>query len=104
MFFFIANTLNSLKCFDATLFCISLFSLSDICYKMEDLAIGNSLVCLVFDILKAAVRKVQVPFLESPETLQAHFRWHDSLYIFKTKASQGTKLCNYFYFYSLYNL
>lgn len=25
MFFFIANTLNSLKCFDATLFCISLF-------------------------------------------------------------------------------
>lgn len=40
---------------------------------MEAIAIENSLVCLVFDILKAAVLKVQVPFLESPETLQAHF-------------------------------
>lgn len=73
MFFFIGNTLNSLKCFDATLFCISLFFYIRHMLQMEELAIENSLVCLVFDILKAAVLKVQVPFLESPETLQGHF-------------------------------
>ena len=28
----------------------------------------------------------------------------NSLCIFKTKASRGTKLCSYFYFYSLYNI
>ena len=38
------------------------------------------------------------PFLESPETFRAYFGWHNSLYIFKTKASRGTKLCSYFYF------
>ena len=54
-------------------FAFPFFSISDICYKMEELAIENSLVCLVFDILKAAVRKVQVLFLDSPETLHAHF-------------------------------
>ena len=43
-------------------------------------------------------------FLESPETFRAHFGWHNSLCIFKTKASRGTKLCRYFYFYSLYNI
>ena len=43
-------------------------------------------------------------FLESPETFRAHFGWHNSLCIFKTKASRGTKLCSYFYFYSLYNI
>ena len=64
MFFFIGNC-----------FAFQFFSKSDICYKMEELAIENSLVCLLFDIkfLKAAVRKVQALFLESPETLQAHF-------------------------------
>ena len=40
-------------------------------------------------------------FLESSETFRAHFGWHNSLCIFKTKASRGTKLCSYFYFYSL---
>ena len=40
-------------------------------------------------------------FLESPETFRAHFGWHNSLCIFKTKASGGTKLCSYFYLYSL---
>ena len=56
---------------------------------MEEIAIENSLVCLVFDILKAAVRKVQVPFLESPETLQARlylqnegFSRHETLQLF----------------------
>ena len=44
------------------------------------------------------------PFLESPETFRAHFGWYNSLCIFKTKASRGTKLCGYFYFYSLYNI
>ena len=39
----------------------------------------------------------------SPETFRAYFGWH-SLCIFKTKASWGTKLCRYFYFYSLYNI
>ena len=43
-------------------------------------------------------------FLESPETFRAYFGWHNSLCIFKTKASRGTKLCSYFYFYSLYNI
>mgnify|MGYP006973417981 CR=1 FL=1 len=43
-------------------------------------------------------------FLESPETFRAYFGWHNSLCIFKTKASRGTKPCSYFYFYSLYNI
>ena len=43
-------------------------------------------------------------FLKSPETFQAYFGWHNSLCIFKTKASRGTKLCSYFCFYSLYNI
>ena len=43
-------------------------------------------------------------FLESPETFRAHFGWHNCLCIFKTKASRGTKLSSYFYFYSLYNI
>ena len=43
------------------------------------------------------------PFLESPETFRTHFGWHDSLCVFKTKASPGTKLCSYFNFYYLYN-
>ena len=37
-------------------------------------------------------------FLESPETFRAYFGWDNSLCIFETKASQGTKLCRYFYF------
>ena len=43
-------------------------------------------------------------FLKSPETFRAYFGWHNSLCIFKTKASRGTKLCSYFCFYSLYNI
>ena len=43
-------------------------------------------------------------FLESPETFRAHFGWHNSLCIFKTKPSRGTKRRSYFYFYSLYNI
>ena len=42
------------------------------------------------------------PFLESPETLQTHLRWQNSLCIFKTKLSRGAKLCSYFNFYFLY--
>ena len=44
------------------------------------------------------------PFLESPETFRAPFGWHNSLCIFKTKASRGKKLDSYFNFYSLYNI
>ena len=44
------------------------------------------------------------PFLESPETFRAHFGWHNALCIFKMKGSQGTKLCSYLNFYSLYNI
>ena len=44
------------------------------------------------------------PFLESPETFRAHFGLHNSLYIFKAKASRGTKLCINFNFYSLYSI
>jgi len=43
-------------------------------------------------------------FLKSPETFRAYFGWHNSLCIFKTKASRGTKLCSCFCFYSLYNI
>ena len=43
-------------------------------------------------------------FLESPETFRVDFRWHNSLCIFKTKVSRGTKLSSYFDFYSLYNI
>ena len=50
------------------------------------------------------ITEVRGLFLESPETFRAHFVWHNSLCIFKTKASRGTKLCSYFYFYSLCNI
>ena len=43
-------------------------------------------------------------FVESPETFRAHFGWHNSLCIFKTRACWGTKLCSYCYFYSLYDI
>ena len=38
------------------------------------------------------------------ETFRAYFGRDNSLCIFKTKASRGTKPCSYFYFYSLYNI
>ena len=44
------------------------------------------------------------PFLESPEILRAHFGEHNSHCIFKTNASQDTKLYNYLIFYFLYNI
>ena len=60
------------------------------------------------DDFLVAVRWIKLviwgPFLESPETFRAHFGWHNSLCIFKTMASRGTKLCSYFNFYSLYNI
>ena len=43
-------------------------------------------------------------FLESPKTFLTYFGCHIPLCIFKTKASRGTKLCSYFYFYSLCNI
>ena len=43
-------------------------------------------------------------FSKVPRTFRVHFRWHNCLCIFKTKAYWGTKLCSYFYFYSLYNI
>ena len=45
-------------------------------------------------------RHFRVSFPESPET----FRAHNSLNIFKTKASRGKKLCSYCDLYSLYNM
>ena len=42
-------------------------------------------------------------FLESPETFRVHLGWHNSLSIFKTKASRGMTLRSYFHFYYLYN-
>ena len=44
------------------------------------------------------------PFLESSETFRAHFGWHNSLCIFRTKVSRGTKLRSYFNYYPLYNI
>lgn len=43
------------------------------------------------------------PFLVSPKSFLAHFGWHSSPCIFKTKASQGTKFCSSFNFSPLYN-
>ena len=40
-------------------------------------------------------QRARGPFLESPETLRAHFGWHDPLCVFKTKQSRGTKLCRF---------
>ena len=53
---------------------------------------------------KSHFRVSRGPFLESPETFRDHFGWHNSLCIFKTKASRSTKLCSYFNFYSLHNI
>ena len=44
------------------------------------------------------------PFLASLKTFRAHFGWHNSPCIFKTKAPRSKKLCSYFRFYSLYNI
>ena len=44
------------------------------------------------------------PFLESAENFRAHLGWHNSLCIFKTKASRGLKLCSCFNVYSFYNI
>ena len=50
--------------------------------------------------------KLRGSFLESPKTFRANFGWHNSLCIFKTKASRGRRLWSnfYFYFYSLYKI
>ena len=76
----------------------------------------KEIIILMFMILAALLcylssserkaRKIQARglFLESPETFRAYFGWYNSLCIFKPKASWGTKLCSYFYFYSLYNI
>ena len=69
-------------------------------------------VCLIVQLVEHCTSiteiRVRVPsrglFLESPETFRAYFGWHNSLCIFKTKASRGTKLCSYFCFYSLCNI
>ena len=56
-------------------------------------------------ILKTFLLFPWSPFLGSPETFRAYFGWHNSLCIFTTKASRGTKLCKVFLnFYSLYNM
>mgnify|MGYP007094270400 CR=1 FL=1 len=72
--------------------------------KLCDLNIGDWLwMCMILVVFVVA-RKAWGLFLESPETFRVHFGWHNSLCIFKTKASRGTKLSSYFYFYSLYNI
>ena len=51
--------------------------------------------------------QTQIPgtrFSKSPETYRARFGWHNSLCIFKTKASRGTKLCSFFQLFSFYNI
>ena len=44
------------------------------------------------------------PVSQKSRTFRAHFGWHNSLCIFKTKASWATELCCYNNFYSLYNI
>ena len=50
------------------------------------------------------IRYTRDRFLESPETTRAHFGWHSSLCIFKTKASRGTTFWHCFNSNSLYNV
>ena len=71
-------------------------------HKLENIGTETCLLPLVLSpLLENETRGL---FLESPETFRAHFGWHNSLCIFKTKASRVTKLCSYCYFYSLYNI
>ena len=53
---------------------------------------------------KVKFLRIRGPFLESPATFRAHFGWHNSLCIGKTKTFRGTKFCSYFNFYYLYNI
>ena len=48
--------------------------------------------------------EIRGPFLESPESFRVPFGLHNSLCIFKTKATRGSKPCSYFGCYSLYNI
>ena len=65
----------------------------------------NALVILWrSDWFPGQLAKHWCPFLESPETFRVFFEWHNSLCIFKTKASRGTKLSSYLNFDSLYNV
>ena len=45
-----------------------------------------------------------VCFSKVPKLFRVHLGWHNSLCIFKTKASRGTTLCPYIHSYSLYNM
>ena len=65
---------------------------------------GSAVTYPVYNDLSPGATRVWGPFLESPETFPAHFGWHNSLFIFKTKATRGTKLYTYFNYYSLYNI
>ena len=67
------------------------------------LGLFSKCVC-VHLVLFVTIFLTRGPFLESPEPFRAHFGWHNSLCIFKAKASRDTKLCSYLYFYSLYNI
>jgi len=62
------------------------------------LAIGTNLKADDTSVYLSVVERKSSwgPFLESPETFRANFGWHNSLCIFKTKASRSTKLCSYF--------
>ena len=44
------------------------------------------------------------PVSQKSRNFSGAFRWHNSRCFFKAKASQGTKRCSYFNFYSLYNI
>lgn len=54
---------------------------------------------LWFDINISSFKgKTWGPFLESPQTFRAHFGGHNSLCVFKTKASRDAKFCSYLIF------
>ena len=78
---------------------------------MHVIDISNGYCSIRFKLIKFVIlnySKTSVrtwgPFLESP--FRAHFGWHNSLFIFKTKLSRSSQLllCSYFNFYCLYNL
>ena len=80
-------------------------------YSWNVIIISNGYCSIRFKLIKFVIlnySKTSVrtwgPFLESP--FRAHFGWHNSLFIFKTKASRSSQLllCSYFNFYSLYKL
>ena len=81
-----------------------IFNLACICLRAFRYASHLGSKLFPASVYMKEVSQTRSPFLESPQTFRAYFGWHNSLCIFKTKASQGTRRCSYFNFCFLYNI